>query len=191
MSKSWIPITQRKKKEVARKAVEKAFGKVNTKHLKEAHAIILQLLDENPNRYLEFHEKFVRTIEEPLIDDTADRLNPQPLLFEAGFSYPHLSELSTAYDPCIYEFFFSLQARQRHDDDLVLSHTRYTPDNPMEESELKEAALAWKGLPPPPPNSKAKWKFRRVPKRGHCKEFLEHSITLPDSTVLFLIIQGR
>ena len=104
--------------------------------------------------------------------------------------YKHLEGLSTAYDPRIYEIFFTRQTGHRAND-VVLSHTKHEFTTPLELEELQTAALAWQDLTPPPPDSKAKWKVHRHPQRGHQKERLEYAILLPDTTVLFLTIQGR
>lgn len=101
-----------------------------------------------------------------------------------------MQNLSTAYDPRIYEFFFTLQTGHA-DDDIVLDHHRYAPDTPLEIEALQTAALAWQGLAPPPPHSKAKWRAKRHPQRGHEKARLEYAIELPSRESLFLTIQGR
>ena len=96
---------------------------------------------------------------------------------------------SSAYDPRIYEFFFSRQTGCT-DDDIVLAHHKYEPDTPLELDELKTAALAWQDLPPPPPDSKAKWTAKHREPQGY-KARLEYAILLPNRDYLFLTIQGR
>ena len=110
--------------------------------------------------------------------------------YKEGFNYPHLANLSSAYETRIHQFFFTLQTGTR-DNDLVLAHTEYRPDTDIEISELKTAALAWQDLTPPPPNSKRKWKLKHVPPQGYEKESLQHSIRLPDRTTLILTITTR
>ena len=101
-----------------------------------------------------------------------------------------MQTFSTAYDPRIYEFFFTRQTGNT-DDDVTIGYHKYEPETPLEIDALKTAALAWLELPPPPPNSKAKWTLKRHPARGHQKERLEYAIVLPNRDYLFLTIQGR
>ncbi|MCG9132750.1 hypothetical protein J5I95_13815 [Candidatus Poribacteria bacterium] len=100
-----------------------------------------------------------------------------------------MQTFSTAYDPCIYEFFFTRQTGNT-DDDIVVDHHRYAPATPQEIEELKTAALAWLGLPPPP-DAKAVWKPKLHTQQGHEKARLEYAIELPDRDYLFLTIQGK
>lgn len=101
-----------------------------------------------------------------------------------------MQQFSSAYDPRIYEFFFTRQTGNT-DEDIILEHNRFEPDTPLEIDELKAAALDWQGLPPPPEDVKVEWTLKRYPQRGHEKERLEYAIMLPNREYLFLTIQGR
>lgn len=101
-----------------------------------------------------------------------------------------MQELSSAYDPRIYEFFFTRQTGCT-DEDIILEHHRFEPDTPLEIEELKAAALKWQGVPPPPEEAKVAWKPKYHSQQGHEKARLEYAIMLPNREYLFLTIQGR
>ena len=80
----WEPMTQAKQKELARETASKAFNVKypNNYQVGQARKIVKQIVDEDPTKYLEFHEKFCRAKSDLIVTDAAELLNPQQSLFE-------------------------------------------------------------------------------------------------------------
>ena len=98
------------------------------------------------------------------------------------------TQLSTAYNPSIYDFFFSVETSgrtgKRDPKALVLAHQKFNTCKPLELDALKSAALGWQKLTPPPTRHD-NWQFSR---QGTA---IEYALLLPDRTFLCITIQGR
>ena len=82
MSKQWHAITMKKRKQLARKAVEAANGNTrSTKALADARRIIEEIVRDDPAQYLNFFEKYCTPKDAEIIAEVTRRLTPQPSLF--------------------------------------------------------------------------------------------------------------
>ena len=99
--------------------------------------------------------------------------------------------LSTAYDPAVYEFFFTVESSEvigkpeRGPNSLVMAHQRFETEKALELDELKSEALSWQDLTPPPPRHD-NWQFSRTENQA-----IEYTLLLPDRSFLCITIQGR
>ena len=78
------PITKTKQKQLARETAKKAFGikYPSNYQVGQARKIVMQLVNENPKKYLQWHRKYIIPLSNTIIEDAAERLNPQQSLFE-------------------------------------------------------------------------------------------------------------
>ena len=82
MAKDWHAITLKKRKQLARRSVEKANGNTRSPaELGKARKIIEEIVKDDPTRYLDFHERYCTPKDAEIITETAKRLTPQLQLF--------------------------------------------------------------------------------------------------------------
>lgn len=79
---AWL--TQAKAKQLARQAVKKAGLKASPKTLGDARKVIVEMVDANPNRYIDMHgglKKYYTILSDTITTEAAKAINPQPELF--------------------------------------------------------------------------------------------------------------
>lgn len=74
---AWQPITKVKQKDLARKSAKKAFGNPSNYQVGQARKILMELVNSEPKKYLEYHEKYVTPNSDLIIQDTAEQLISQ------------------------------------------------------------------------------------------------------------------
>lgn len=75
-------ITTSTRKVLSRRAAKRAYGSsASTHQIGEAGKVIDRIITEDPKRFIEFHETFMRPKQDEIVNSTVRELKPQQTLF--------------------------------------------------------------------------------------------------------------
>ena len=77
---TWL--SQKKQKELARAAANKAFGKASNYQVGQARKILVQMVDDDPKNYIDMHgsvKSYYTILSDKIIEDAAEKLKPASL----------------------------------------------------------------------------------------------------------------
>ena len=74
-------LTKAARKRIARQAASEVYKKPTNYQVGQAGKIIDEIVEADPKKYIEFHDKYCTPKHEAIIEATVERLKPQTELF--------------------------------------------------------------------------------------------------------------